>query len=382
MGNLRNFFYSSFFSGIAGGALSIILPLYFSLKFESSLALMGLVFSIYSLLFIVLQIPSSYFGDKFNRRGILIFSDLLMLSTIVVYGAASRIWHFAVGNALKGLSGSLNRAASNTVLVDISQRERFSESFGNLIGSFFLGYVIGYLIAGPVVGMIGYQRALYGLAVFQAAALYFICQMRYEQKKRSIKFNIRKFFHKPHRTLKILALTGFLVSLVEVMDATVTVIFIKDVFSASITQIGLVLGVGYFSFGITQMIFGKRSDRGGRKKYYVYGMGLALVSAFMIPNMPSLVGVGLFFALLCMGHGIAFPAVIGIIAEHTSEEYRSQDFGFVSTFEELGKFVGLPLMGWIADTIGYDTSFYFRGAVLLTAAIIVALFVREKGRNN
>lgn len=300
-----------------------------------------------------------------------------MLS-VVIYGTANRIRHFAVGKSVSGFSGSLSRSPSNTLLVDISQRHRFSESFGNLIGYFSLGYVLGFFISGPAVNLLGYSDALYALIIFQVLSLVFLLRIKYEQKTTSIRFNIGKFFHKPHRNLKVLAVTGFLVTFVESMDATVTIIFLRNVYSASITQVGFVLGIGWFCFGVTQIILGKHTDRLGRKRCYVGGIALACLSVAIMPNMPSLKLVTLFFALLCVGHGIAFPAIKGIMAGYTSDTYKSQDFGFASTFEELGRFIGFPIVGLIADMAGFKSTFYLRSVVLIMAAIIVYFFIRER----
>ncbi|MBM3309632.1 MAG: MFS transporter, partial [Candidatus Altiarchaeales archaeon] len=74
MGNLKNLFYSSFFSGIVAGALGVILPVYLSEVFKTSLTTMGFVFSAYALLFALLQIPSSFLGDRFRKKTILLVS--------------------------------------------------------------------------------------------------------------------------------------------------------------------------------------------------------------------------------------------------------------------------------------------------------------------
>lgn len=378
MGNLKNLFYSSFYSGIAAGAVGVILPIYFNERFSSSLTLMGLVFSAYSILFILLQVPASFLGDRFNRKLLLVLTPILSAIALLTYGAANRVLHIFLGRGIDGLSNSLSRASSNTMLVEVSQPHRLSESFGNMIGAFSLGYVLGFFIAGPAVNTVGYSRALVSLCVFQAASLWLVLKIRYGQAVKPIKFNIKKFFRRPHRNLKILAATGLMVSLVESMDYTVTVIYLKNVYSASLTQVGIVMGLGWLSFGATQIVSGRYSDCVGRGRCYVYGISLACAAALVIPKMSSIYGVALSLAVLCVGHGIAFPSVRGIIAEHTSESYRSQDFGFVSTFEEAGRFIGLPAMGLIADKIGYSAAFYFRGAILITAAFTVYTLIPKK----
>lgn len=381
MGNLKNLFYSSLFSGVVAGALGVILPIYLSEDFKTSLTTMGLVFSAYALFFALLQIPSSYLGDRFNRKRILLVSALLEGVSVLVYGVAGKLTHFFFGKGVEGIATSISRSPSDALLIDLSEKHRFSESFGNLVGYFSVGYVFGFFIAGPLVGFLGYRKSILSLIVFQIISLLFLYRIKYGGSVNPIKFNLRKFFHKPHRNLKLLAFTGMLVTFVEYMDYTVTVIFLKDVYNASITQIGLVMGLGWLSYGLLQIISGKYSDKIGRKKFYLYGGIAAGVSALFIPNMPSIAAMALFFVLLSAGHGVAFPAIRGIIADSTSEKYRSQDFGFVATFEELGAVVGLPVMGWIADNIGFNMAFYLRGLVILLVTAFVYLLIKEKKKH-
>jgi len=382
MGNLRNLFYSSLLSGVVVGALNVILPLYLSEDFNTSLTTMGLVFSTYALLFALMQVPSSYFGDRFRRKTILAFSKLLDGLCLLVYGMGSKVAHFVYGKALEGVSTSISRSPSNALLTELSERHRFSESFGNLIGYFSVGYVLGFFLAGPLVGLLGYRSAILSLLAFQLASLAFILRIRREETPRQIKFNLLKFLHKPDRNLKMLAVTGFAITFVEYMDYTVTVIFLKEAYGASISGIGLVMGLGWLFFGLLQITSGRHSDKLGRKKSYVYGGLLAGAAALSIPHISSLPSFLLLYILLSAGHGVAFPAVRGMIAESTSEKYRSQDFGFVTTFEELGAFVGFPAMGWIADNMGFDAAFQLRGLIILSVTAVVYLTVKEKKKHD
>ncbi|MFH1126465.1 MAG: MFS transporter, partial [Candidatus Altiarchaeota archaeon] len=216
----------------------------------------------------------------------------------------------------------------------------------------------------------------------QLVSLAFICLIKHKQEVKPIKFNLRKFFHRPHWNIKLFAFTGMLITFVEYMDYTVTIIFLKEVYKASLTQIGFVMGLGWLSYGITQILSGKHSDKKGRKKLYIYGGITAGLSALLIPNTSSLFGITLFFILLSAGHGIATPAIRGMTAESTSEKYRTQDFGFITTFEELGALVGFPAMGWIADNLGFNAAFYLRGLTILCVTIIVYLLIHKKNAQN
>ena len=382
MGNLRRLFYSSLFSGIVSGALSVIIPVYLNTGFHTTLTTMGFVFSAYGLFFALLQIPASFLGDRLNKKSMLLASGILEGVTVLVYAAGTKLWHFAAGKGLEGVSMSLSRSPSNAMLTEISEHHRFSESFGNLIGYFSIGYFAGYCMAGPLAGLLGYQGAILSLLAFQAVSVAMLMRIKHVETSRKIKFNLKKFLQRPHRSLKILALAGMFISIVETMDYTVTVIYLKDVHGASLTIIGLFMGAGWLSYGLAQVISGRISDRVGRRLLYLAGGIIAGTCILLLPKMPSLASAALFFMLLSAGHGIALPAVRGITADATSPKYRSQDFGLVTTLEELGTFIGFPLMGYLADNTGFDAAFQLRGLMVLGVTIAVYLFINENKKHE
>jgi len=377
MGNLKRLFYSSFFSGIALGALGVILPLYLSERFNTSLTSMGLIFSAYSLFFALMQIPSSYIGDKFSRKKVIVLSSIIESLALLIYGFAKNTYYFVLGKGFEGLSQSLSRSPSNALLIDLSERDRFSESFGNLIGYYSIGYVIGFFIAGFLVSPLGYSESILILLLFQLISIFFVFSISDSRKPAEIKFNLSKFLSKPNRNLKILGITGFIVTFVEYMDYTVTVIFIRDKFSASIIQIGIIMGLSWLAFGLMQIVFGKYADRVGKKKLYFIGSFSAAILMLLIPHMSSIIYFLILFTMLYCLQGIAFPAVKGLIADSTSKKYRSQDFGLVTTLEQFGPFFGLPIMGFIADNMGFNAAYYVRSIVNILAVLIVMKFVKE-----
>jgi MFS family permease len=378
MGNLKNLFYSSLFGGVASGVLSVVLPVYLNESFSTSLTSIGFIFSAYALLFALLQIPFSFLGDRMDKRKLLLFSAVLEGVCNLVYGLASSVSHFILGKGVEGTAAAVSRSPSSALLIELSERHRFSESFGNLIGFFSIGYVLGFLISGPMVESFGFRNTLFALVFFNLIALGFLLLIKHNRQAESIKFNLAKFFQKPHRHLKLFAVTGFLITFVERMDYTVSIIFMKEVYDASITQIGIAMALGWLSFGAIQIYSGRHSDKFGRRKSYLVGGVLAGLCAFLLPNMPSMGAMALLFMLLSAGHGIAYPALRGMLAESTSEKYRSQDFGFVTAFEEAGPLIGFPVMGWIADNLGFNAAFYLRGFVILAVSIIVCLAVKQK----
>ncbi len=380
---IKRLFYSSLLGGISLGAVSVLLPLYLSKGFGESLTSIGLLFSAASLMLVILQIPAGFLADRFGRVNVMIAGSLLKAAAFSIYGGVKSTALFALGKGVEGSGSVMARVPGDSLLIEVSDKKRYSESFGNLVGYFSIGYVIGYFIAGTMAERIGFQASFFLLVLFELASIALILGISERRETTRVKFNFRKFFSKPSRILRIFSVCGFAIGFAECMDSAVTVLFLHDSLGASVAQVGLAMGACWLAYGVVLLKFGRIIDRRGRRSYYMMGLAIASACAFLLPHSGSIPVFVLLFAALGAGFGLLVPAARGIIAKHASRKYLSQDLGFVGIFEQLGPLIGLPVMGFMADNLGFASAFYLRGILLLVPAVIVyaTLGKSDKGAN-
>jgi MFS family permease len=118
-------------------------------------------------------------------------------------------------------------------------------------------------------------------------------------------------------------------------------------------SLGLVLSANRIVRLIANSLAGLLSDRFGRRRPYLLGMGLAvvstagyLVSDSLWPLLLSRVLWGIAFSLLAVG-GVA------IMLDHSTDADRGRIVGTYQSLLQLGTLLGLVLSGFLTDLLGY-----------------------------
>ncbi|WP_096274536.1 MFS transporter [Paucisalibacillus globulus] len=177
------------------------------------------------------------------------------------------------------------------------------------------------------------------------------------------------------KVLPILFLIMFLVMVGFGIIIPVLPFYAEDM-GASPTELGLLMAV----YSLMQFIFapmwGRVSDRIGRKPVIMIGiLGLSL-SFFMLALSTEL---WMLFAARIVGGILSaanMPTVQAYVADITSEEDRAKGMGIIGAATGLGFICG-PAIGGVFTNINIHMPFYISGIVSFLTLILVALILRE-----
>lgn len=140
--------------------------------------------------------------------------------------------------------------------------------------------------------------------------------------------------------------------------------------------IGIVNSMPAVSMAIVAPIWGKLSDRFGRKPMILRAMisaSIILTLMGMAPNVNSLVFLravqGLFTGTIA--------AASTFVAAGTPRENLSYALGFLSTSSFLGSSIGQVLGGLAAEAYGNRVSFYIGGGIMIVGATIAFILLKE-----
>ncbi|KHE72534.1 MFS transporter [Halobacillus sp. BBL2006] len=150
-------------------------------------------------------------------------------------------------------------------------------------------------------------------------------------------------------------------------------------FSASYVQTwsGWVFGITFVTAFIFSPIWGKIGDRYGRKKILILSASGLALSVLLMGFVSSV--WQLFFLRLFMGVFTGFiPMSQALISTQTPKNIAGQVLGTLQTGSITGSLLGPMLGGWIADIIGYSTTFQFVSITVGISAIIVFFGIHEQ----
>jgi MFS transporter, DHA1 family, multidrug resistance protein len=152
--------------------------------------------------------------------------------------------------------------------------------------------------------------------------------------------------------------------------------FYAEEMGATPTQLGLLMAV----YSLMQLLFapmwGRVSDRIGRKPVIMIGiLGLAL-SFFLMALSTEL---WMLFAARIIGGLLSsanMPTVMAYVADITSEEERGKGMGIIGASVGLGFIFG-PAIGGVLSQSNLNTPFYLAGATSLVTFLLVTFVLKE-----
>lgn len=145
-------------------------------------------------------------------------------------------------------------------------------------------------------------------------------------------------------------------------------------------QIGLLAGATALSWAVSGLVFGKMSDRLGRRRIFLV---LATIG-FSLLSVASGFAAGFLTLLACrllmgIAEGPVLPISQSVIASEAAPERRGVLMGVMNNFGSnlLGVLIAPPLLVAIAQTFGWRAGFWLAGIPGFITAILIYFVVRD-----
>jgi MFS family permease len=145
----------------------------------------------------------------------------------------------------------------------------------------------------------------------------------------------------------------------------------------SVGEIGLVVGVYGFTWGILQLGTGLLSDRVGRKGPIVLGMWLAGAGVWLTVLVD---GIALWMAtsaLIGLGMALLYPTLLAAVGDASEPQWRGTSLGVYRMWRDSGMAFGALGIGVMSDLFGLSAGFYFTAVAMFASGGIVALRMYE-----
>jgi DHA1 family multidrug resistance protein-like MFS transporter len=156
-------------------------------------------------------------------------------------------------------------------------------------------------------------------------------------------------------------------------------LFAVQILGLSSTYIGVILSTGIFLNAFLQTPMGVLADRFDRKKMLIAGGLIASVGYFYMVHAGTIAEI--FFARITVsiGGALSLPAVTAIIAEEGRELGSGSTVGVFNTAMSIGQIVGPVFSGFLLDTYGMGSVFYFSGFISVISVLSFWGLLRTNG---
>ena len=153
-------------------------------------------------------------------------------------------------------------------------------------------------------------------------------------------------------------------------------IFARDL-GASGFELGLLVAGFSLSMGISQPLAGSYSDKYGRKKFLIAGLGTFAICGFGYNITNSVIDITIVRLIQGLGAGMVFPVAMAYMADWAPKQYEGRYMGLFNVSLMAGIGSGPIAGGILNDSFGIKAAFIGMGCAATISVILVAFFLPE-----
>jgi len=360
--------------------LPILYPSMIS-EFGLSYALVGTLVTGYRLSSGALQIMMGFLG-RFMQRKILLGFGMIWQSITNSFVAISQGFeNIFVGRTLAGVGSSPQHPTGAAYIAENFSRERLGRAMGLNITAAQIGRFIAPLVGSIVLSSLGWRTTLLAFSVpgFLIGIMFlFIAEPKRSRNQKDISivailFNgMREVLH--NRTVLVIMVVEMVMAFRAGAADFIPSHLVRDL-SLTSFEAGLLFTV-FLGSGIPAPYFwGYLSDRFERRRVLMLAMGAASALWFLLPygnNSFQLVLILIPLGFVCQGVGGIIQAFVGAA---TTKENRDLVYGIYFTLAYSVGSLSPAILGYLADSFGFQIGFLYVSLVSLFA-VIAAYFLK------
>jgi len=369
-------------ANVAAQMYSSFVPLYLK-SLGASVAQIGLFFTLFQIIPLVLQILGGWISDSLGRlRSIAIGSSIGIISYFGLFWAPSWQWVF-LGQSLNAITTSLVSPSFGAFIAEESSKENRAKVYGITQSIYLSVLVIGPPIGGWLVDQFSFKfMLLIASLIYTCATILRIIMARQASKRErassSGKLSLDSLKENLGSMLTLLLSGGLVTWLLitdEVRDIAFSLtgtdfpIYIEEVGGLTTTQIGLLTSLTGIASMVINIPAGWLADKKGERLNIILGFVAQFIALMIFIRTETFWGYVGVFVMFGVGSGIMQPAYQSLLSKAIPKKLRGTGFGLIHS--SLGVF-SLPapyIGGYLYQNISPILPFRITAWVSLLAVI-------------
>jgi DHA1 family multidrug resistance protein-like MFS transporter len=343
----------------------------------------GIVYSCMYVVRLVLGTPIGRISQKRGAKTMLTYSLMLYPVIAAAYWVSWNIPSLLAARLLHGIASAMMLPMAMAYIGEISpvgQEGRFMGVYNTIL---FVASASGPFAGGLIYDRYGIRSAFLALFVLAVASLAIILAFTKRNFGKNAKATAAGAGNGGKRSglkeflgnRKLLALGSMnIVSaiLLALLGASFTELALS--YHLSMGLIGLLIALNSIVIGILQIPLGHFADRRNKLKLVAASGFITSVLVLFLPSVKSVPGIAALVVALGAFTALNLAAASAMSAILGKEAGMGKTMGFLNSATSLGTIVGYLALGWIADTLGIDYTFYLTGILFLLGTAIFCIF--------
>jgi len=386
--------YATYGVGFAGNGvammLKVIIPLW-AIELQFSASQIGITIGIAGLLPFLFSIHGGVLMDRLGTRRVTMAYGLTTALLCPLYPVFPFFAAVLVLQLITGLTSTMVWVGAQSLIVRFTKGKtsliaRFSVAArcGTLLGPVAIGAI--WDLAGPwgAFSVVGGAGLLVLVALFKVPETHEINQPAAEPAKTRFRDLIPKWQdYAGAFSLIAIPTVAFVVAMTALRNSSTGIqtsfyiVYLNEIGFLG-TLIGVLIGVSEGA-GILGALMAGWWEKIFRPHWVL--IGFAIVSLAFVSITPVLGGIFVLLIIATTGRGFAQgltqPVLFGVLARAVDSSVQGAAIGLRTTSNRIASVVVPFVMGFVADLVGIENSFYVCGSVLIVCCVVVALFVRR-----
>lgn len=389
------------FVGLTIGMMRTVIPALAETEFgvaKQSFALLATFVIAFGVVKGLLNLIAGQLSERWGRKPVLVLGWAAALPIApLIYFAPSWGW-IVFATVLLGINQGLCWSMTQTAQLDLTHRDQRGltiglNEFSGYVGLALAGIATAYLAVtlGPRLGLLLFGGATALLALL--LAIFAVRETLPWTRALAIPGTGSSDLKPPRmatlfmrvswndRRLAALSQAGLVEKFVDALVWLVYPVYFYQR-GLSLPEIGWVVGLYGFVWGLAQLVTGKLSDHLGRHRINVIGMVVCGVGVAMVPLVDGMTWWSIAAVTSGVGMALLYPNLSAAVADFADPQWRGAAIGIYRFWRDTGYAVGALAIGLSAQFISLTASFWIVAGAMLISAMLLWRWGNESLRHD
>lgn len=262
-------------------------------------------------------------------------------------------------------------AVAIAIISGASRAERRGKNLSYVSSARAFGFALGAIASGFLLESIGHRASFAVAASLPLLALVFVLRLPSENPTRRPKGTSawREALRQGLADLYVaLALRQM-----AVFGAFALLYVYMDSIGIPPSTMGIVASTNMLTQVLALIAFGRLADRIGRRRVFMLGFALSVITPLSFVLLPNVYGMALGYVTLGIGFSSLHVGATAHIGDRVPEEKQGQMLGLYESSRGLGGLLGPALAGGIIPSIGFTGMFFVMSGIAALGFLLMLL---------